>query len=262
MKLDFTGKTVVVTGGTAGIGLAAARMFCANGANVVVCGRDEAKLASALLTLKQSGSAAGFPCDVTRRAQVLALADKAAETFGGMDVWVNNAGHTGSSDLMDVTEAFCGHEFSLNFNSILWGSQAAFKYMREKGGVIINASSYSSVMPMVGVGLYGASKSAVTSVTRTLAAELAPYHIRVAGYMPGPVLTPMLEESLGKREASVEDDLARIAATVALHRVGQPEEVANLILFLASEEAGFISGACVEISGGKFTAQNIARAWK
>jgi NAD(P)-dependent dehydrogenase (short-subunit alcohol dehydrogenase family) len=262
MNIDYSGKTVVITGGSAGIGLEAAKLFCKSGANVAICGRDASKVESALSEIKQfSGSAIGASCDVTSRAQVFALADKAAETFGRLDVWINNAGHTGKSGLMKVTEEFCENEVNLNFKSVLWGSQAAFKYMREKGGVIINASSYSSIMPGVGVGLYGASKSAVTSITRTLAAELSPYDIRVVGYAPGPILTPLLEESLTGSDANKEAILAGMVMNVSQRRVGQAEEVANLILFLASDNAEYISGTCIDISGGKFAAQSIPMAW-
>ena len=262
MELSFSGKTVVITGGTLGIGLEAAKLFGKSGANVAICGRNADRLKTALSTLTQSGvHAIGVICDVTSRAQVFSLADKTAEAFGGIDVWINNAGHTGKSGLMKVTEEFCENEINLNFKSVIWGSQAAFKYMREKGGVIVNVSSYSAIMPGVSVGLYGASKAAAASLTRTLAAELGPYDIRVVGCLPGPILTPLLEEVISRSTASQEVQLAGMALNLARHRVGQPEEVAKLILFLASENADFIAGTNVEISGGKYAAQNTPSAW-
>ena len=262
MEFNFSGKTVVITGGTAGIGLATAKMFCKYGANVVICGRDPKKLESAVSNIKNAGGTiVGAICDATSRDQQFALADKAVEEFGGIDVWVNNAGHTGTMGLMRVTEEFCENEVGLNFKSILWGSQAAYKYMRSKGGVILNASSYSAVTPGVGSGLYAASKSAVSSITRTLASELNPYGIRVAGYLPGPVHTPLLEESMVRSKQNLKDHLARIAMTISLRRVGHADEVAKLIMFLASEHGAFINGTCVEISGGKFATQNAPTAW-
>ena len=262
MKIDFTGKTVVVTGGSAGIGLAAAKLFCENGANVAICGRDTAKLEASVNELKKAGgSVIGVPCDVTSRAQLFALADKTVEAFGGIDVWVNNAGHNSMTRLMNVTEEYCDNQINLNFKSALWGSQAAFKYMQEKGGAIVNAASYAGIIPGVGMGMYGAAKTGVISLTRTLASELAPYNIRVTAYAPGPVLTPLLEESLTGTPEQNEASLARMASSLALQRVGEADEVANLILYLASDYASFITGTCVDVSGGKIATQAPANAW-
>jgi len=262
MKIDYSGKTVVITGGTAGIGLETAKAFCENGANVVICGRDVSKIEAAVSRLKQSGDpVAGFPCDATSRAQLFDLADKAAEAYGKPDIWINNAGHTGKCSLMRATEEFCENEVNLNFKSALWGAQAAFKYMSEKGGVIVNVTSLAAATPQVSMGLYAASKSALTSLTRTLASELSPYGIRVVGCAPGLILTPLLQESLNGSDEQKEAQLAMRAKTVSQHRIGRPEEVANLLLFLASDYADFISGTCVDISGGKLVTQNPDVAW-
>lgn len=262
MITDYTNKTVVITGGSAGIGLETARLFGKSGANVVICGRNEDKLQKALKSLLEQGiRAISACCDVTNRNQVFEVADAAANAFGQIDIWVNNAGNTGGASLMRATEEFVCSQMEVNLYSVIWGAQAAFKYMQKTGGVIINASSFSAIMPSVSSAVYGAAKSGVTYLTKELAAELGPYNIRVVGYAPGPTNTAMMSEILARAGDQREARIQKMVRDIAIHRVGEPEDIAYLIAFLASDEVGYINGATVEISGGKFSAQNIPAAW-
>ena len=253
MEFDYCGKTAVITGGTSGIGLATAKLFGKSGANIAICGQNVQKLENALEELRQLGiNALGVPCNVIVRNQVMEFGDRIAAAFGTADVWVNNAGRAGWMGMMKASEEFVNEQIGSNFLSAVWGSQAAFRLMRDKGGVIVNAASYAGVIPAVGNGMYATSKSAVISLSRTLAAELAPYKIRVVGYTPGLIHTGMLRDP---------SNLKAMHATISSHRIGKPEEVATLIAFLASDAAAFIDGTCVEISGGKLATQNIPAAW-
>ena len=127
--------------------------------------------------------------------------------------------------------------------------------MRKNGGVRINASSFASVIPSVGYGAYAAAKAGVTSLTRTLAAELAPYNIRVVGYIPGVIDTNLTKENLRVNGEKLYEPLA-------IRRFGQPEDVAGTIAFLASEAASYITGCCIEVTGGKYSVQNPMKAYE
>ncbi len=252
MKFNYSNKTVVITGGTSGIGLAAAKLLGKSGANVAICGKNESKLEAALNSLLELGiRAIGVACDVTSREQVFAFAETVKNEFGKIDVWVNNAGDMKWVGGVKIEEALVHQQIDVNLKSVIWGSQAAFQHMRDHGGVIVNAGSFAGVIPGVGNAIYAASKAAVINLTKSLAAEMGPYNIRVVGYAPGLVDTGMISKK----------DPEKKVANIAIHRIGQPEEVASLIAFLASDAAGFIDGTCVEISGGKFAAQNIPEVW-
>ena len=133
---------------------------------------------------------------------------------------------------------------NVNLKSVFLCAREAYRYMKEQGGVIINAASYAAVIASAGSGAYAASKSAVYSLTKTLAAELAPYHIRVNGFIPGVIKT-------GMTQGVVEQKGDELVGAIALHRLGAPVDVANAVAFLASEEASYLTGTFIEISGGK-----------
>lgn len=254
MKFDFSGKNIVITGATSGIGLAAARLFCESGGAVFLCARHEERVEETVNALKEAGGTAyGFVCDVSNEGAVCAFGKAVGEASGGhVDVWVNNAGGMHRSALLDQTADAFHRLFAQNVDSVLWGCQVACALMG-KGGVILNAASYSGRTPSVGQGAYSASKAAVASITATLASELAPRGIRVVGYAPGSIHTEMT-------------DPAALKNTVALKRIpqrrmGTPAEVGALMLFLASPEAAYINGVSVPVDGGKLTTQAPEDAW-
>lgn len=256
MDINLNNKVAVITGGTAGIGLSTAEVFAREGAAVAICSRSESNVKTALAYLRDKGlTAYGEAVDVSDRKSLFGFADRIEEKFGGIDVWVSNAGILTEKKLVDTTEEQWHKILDINLTPVYYGGLiAAEKFKKRGGGVLINAASFASLMPSVGSGAYAATKAAIANMTRTLAAELAPLNIRVVGYIPGVIATPMTDNWI-KAKGKL------LAANAAMQRVGTPEEIANGILFLASDKASFITGICLEISGGKFCVQNAADAW-
>ena len=141
--------------------------------------------------------------------------------------------------------------------SVYLGARIAYEAMKDKGGVMLLASSFAAVFPSVGSGVYAATKSAVKSMANTLAAELAPYGIRVLGYLPGVIATQLIQPLI---QDPVRAETMR--GDIAAHRFGSPAEVASVVAFLASEQAGYVSGCCVEVHGGKLCVQNPSAAYQ
>lgn len=256
MDINLNNKVAVITGGTTGIGLATAELFAREGAEIAICSRTESKVTNALAYLKEKGlEAYGEAIDVSDRSALFAFADRVEETFGGIDIWVSNAGIFLLKKLINTDEDLWQKVMDINLKSVYYGGLiAADKFKKRGGGVLINAGSFASLTPTVGSGAYAASKAAIASMTKSLAAELAPLNIRVLAYIPGVIETPMTEFLIKTNERT-------LSGQSALQRIGKAEEVANLLLFLASDKASYITGTCIEITGGKFCVQNPQDAW-
>ncbi len=256
MNIRYDGKTVLVTGGTGGIGLACAQVFSGLGAKVAICGTNQAKLDKALQTLRaEGGQVWGEVCDVSSPKALNDLADHVEAALGPIDVWVSNAGVMPPYSLIDIDEKSWDQVMDVNVKGVCMGAQSAFRTMKDRGGVILVASSFASLIPSIGSGAYAASKAAVSSMVKTLAAELAPYGIRVNGYIPGVIETDM---TAAGRAANGES----MRSVIALQQFGQPIDVAWSLAFLASDYASYITGTTLEISGGKMGVQNPAKAWQ
>ncbi len=256
MDINLKNKVAVITGGTAGIGLAAAELFAREGAQVAICSSTKSKVDAAVKELERKGlKVYGEAVDVSSRAELFAFADKVEKRFGGIDIWVSNAGILTEKKIIDTTQEEWQKLMGINLDSTYFGGLiAADKLKKRGGGVLINAASFATLMPSIGSGAYAASKAAIASMTKTLAGELAPFNIRVVGYIPGVIETPMTATWIAKKGKA-------LASQHALQRTGRPEEIANALLFLASDKASFITGTCMEITGGKFCVQNPADAW-
>lgn len=257
MELGLKGKVVVITGGTAGIGAACAIGFCREGAAVAVCGRTQKRIEA----FNQECHAAGVTVfaaqtDAGNIEELQRFADEVLGQYGHIDIWINNAGINIGKKLMDITLSDWEKMVRVNLTGVLFGTQIAARAMGEKGGVILNASSYASLVPSVGGTMYGATKAAVTNMTKTMAAELAPQHIRVNAYVPGVIDTPMNADRIAA------DITGSLIDAIALHRVGSPEEMAKVLIFLASDAASYITGTTIEVSGGKYAVQNSNVLWK
>ena len=245
-KLD--GKVAIVTGASKGIGASIARHLADEGAAVVVnyaSSKDGAERVVGEITAK-GGRAIAMQADVARQAEVDRLFAETARAFGRLDILVNNAGVYEWLPLDQVTEAHFHRHFDLNVLGVLLASKAATKHFGAGGGSIINISSLASTAGLAGSSVYSATKAAVDSLTRTLAAELGPRNIRVNAINPGMVDTEGARSG-GFTEGDIRKD---IEAHTPLGRIGQPHDVAPAAVFLASEDAAWITGETLLIAGG------------
>lgn len=256
MELGLKDKVVVITGGATGIGKAAALAFAREGCKLAICGRSPKKLSNVELEFQQAGfSLLTQTADASKNEELSAFADTVVKAYGKIDIWVNNAGIYPQKALMDMSEAEWEEVMNINLKSVFLGCKIAFSYMKDrKIGVILNAASFASLIPSAGSGAYAVSKVGISWLTKVLAAELAPYNIRVNGYIPGLIKTDITD-------GVIEGNEERFANQVALHRLGTPEDLADGIVYLASDAAGYITGTHLEISGGKFCVQNPQYAW-
>ncbi|MBO4989569.1 MAG: 3-oxoacyl-ACP reductase FabG [Clostridia bacterium] len=239
------GKKAIVTGGTRGIGLAIVSKFLENGADVAVCGsrKETAERAVEQLKIKfpDRKILALYP-DLSDPASVEEAFDFACKELGGLDVLVNNAGLSARASLFDYDYAEFEKVVNLNLNAVFVCAQAAAKRMKETGGCIINTSSMVSKYGQPAGVAYPASKFAVNGLTLSLARELGPYNIRVNAVAPGVTNTDMVA-------VLPKEVIAPIVAQIPLRRVGEPEDVANAFLFLASDMASYITGAVLPVDG-------------
>lgn len=250
MRLE--NKAAIVTGAASGFGEAIAMRFAAEGASVVIAdvnvdaGNDVAdKIRDA------GGSAAYARCDVTVPAEVKAMVETAIDRFGGLDIVVNNAGMPQRNQpMLDVDEETFDRIFEVNCKSLYLSAIHAVPAMRERGGgVFINTASTAGIRPRPGLCWYNGSKGAVIVLTKSMAVELAPDKIRVNALCPVAGDTPMLGEFLGGEVTN--EAYAKFVSTVPLGRLSKPADLANSALFLASDEAEFLTGVCLEVDGGR-----------
>jgi len=257
MDLNLKGKTVVITGGATGIGKAAAREFLREGANVAVFARRKEKVEAFIAEMSEEFDRAqlyGETADATNYEQVSQFAKNVHEHFKSLDVWMNNAGVKIDKFFDDFTQEEWEYIMKVDVEGVWNGARAAAAYMKpQKSGVIINVSSFASKIPHAGQGLYAAAKSAVSSLTKSMAGELAPYGVRVVGIVPGMIQTDIATDIAQFYDKYVND--------IALRRLGQPEDLAKPIVFLSSDAASYITGTDIEISGGKFCIQNTPHSW-
>jgi len=251
---SLAGKSCVVTGASRGLGRAIALAFADQGADVVLAARSVGDLERVRREIEAKGRRALVqPTDVTDLRQLQALAAAAVARFGRLDVWVNNAGgdtsiEGGWVEWLDVTEAGWDRMLQLNLKAQVFGAQAAARAMRDggRGGSVVFLSSIDGLYAAPGgEGIYGACKAALNNVTQTMAVELGQYGIRVNAIAPALVETPLTAPWL-----ATEADRKARAAFYPLRRVGQPPDVAAAAVYFASDEAAWVSGAVLLVSGG------------
>ena len=238
-------KVSLITGAAQGIGLATALKFAAEGAIVIVCDLRQAAIDEAVSQCKALGAQAiGCLMDVTQRGMVDAVVAHVGEQFGRIDVLVNNAGITQDARLQKMTLEQFDRVIDVNLRGVFHCAQAVTDTMVAQGsGVILNASSVVGIYGNFGQTNYAATKFGVIGFTKTWSRELGPKGIRVNAVAPGFIETPIL--------STIPDNvLKEMQAHVPLRRLGQPAEIANVYAFLASDEASYINGAVIEVSGG------------
>ncbi|HEY5437062.1 MAG TPA: SDR family oxidoreductase [Candidatus Limnocylindrales bacterium] len=246
------GKRVLITGGTSGIGLAAARRFLEESARVFVVGRNPDKVAAALAELRPLGDAAGMPGDVSREADVAAMVEAAASALGGIDALANNAGTAWREPFLEITPDHWDRMIENNLRGMFLAAQAVSRLMiaQGTGGTIINMSSTNGIAGEGEYAHYNASKGGVLLLTRTMAVELGPRGIRVNALCPGYIRTP-LNETISDALDDADFEADYIRGHIPLGRVGTVEDVAAAYAFLASDDGAFINGAEIVIDGGQ-----------
>jgi NAD(P)-dependent dehydrogenase (short-subunit alcohol dehydrogenase family) len=252
MKLGLEGKVAIVTGGSKGIGQATALGFLAEGASVLVCARGKEALEETVrLAGKQGeGRIVGMQADLTQGDTIKAVVTKCRDTFGRVDILINNAGSARPGDFLTLPDDAWTDDWTLKFFGYVRMAREVLPLMQQQGnGVIINVIGTGALKPMGSYMIGGAANAALNHFTKALADEAAKRGVRVVGVNPGPILTERLEKFLSTFGSgnSREEVLKKMTP---LGRVGQSEEVADLLLFLSSERAAFIHGANITIDGG------------
>jgi 3-oxoacyl-[acyl-carrier protein] reductase len=245
--VGLQGKVALITGAGSGLGQRMAETFARAGARVAVVDVDEQ--AARRVAVAIGPSAAAIRCDVAKKPEVDAAVGSTLDAFGALDILVNNAGTTHvNTPVLHVDEAAFDRVFAVNVKGVFLFSQAVVPvFRRAGGGVIINIGSTAALRPRPGLSAYNATKGAVHVLTKSLAVELAPDKIRVCAIAPVATDTPLLPSFLGPEPGMRE----KFVATVPLGRLAKPQDIAEVALFLASEEAQFLTGNIVEVDGGR-----------
>lgn len=242
-------KVAVITGAASGFGRGIADAFVREGAKVVIADiqKEEGKAVARSL----GASATSVFCDVTAKADIENTVRHAIKTFGGLDIVVNNAGITHKNQpALDVTESEFDRIYAVNVKSIYLMTVAAAPHLEARGGgVIINTASTAGVRPRPGLTWYNGSKGAVITLTKSLAAELAPKNIRVNAINPVIGETGLLEDFMGAPDTR--ENRAKFVAGIPLGRMSKPSDIANAAVFLADPESHFITGVAIEVDGGR-----------
>jgi len=241
---NLTGKVAVVTGGNSGIGFETARYFKDAGARVIITGRSADRVATAATQLGVKGIVA----DVMDLNAIDTLVAQVKEDFGNIDVLFVNAGIFSPAPVGQTTEVMFDTQMGINFKGAVFTTEKFLPIIND-GGSIINLSSINAYTGMPNTAIYAASKAALNSYTRTAATELAPRKIRVNSVNPGPTYTPIFAKT-GMPEEQLNEFAAAVQNRIPLKRFGQPEDIAKLVTFLASDDASFITGGEYNIDGG------------
>ena len=242
----FTAQVGLVTGGSEGIGLAIARRLISEGATVYVCGRREDVLASAGESLGVQAHTRQL--DVSDTSALQALITKIQNTHGRFDFLVNNAMHVGWSGIADTSLDAFQQDFRVNVDAAFASTQAAMSVMVAAGrGAILNVSSINGLLATENMAAYSASKAGLIHFSKCAAMEAAPHGVRINVIAPGVIATPSTEAALGGIPGYTE----AVAGGVPMNRLGEPEEVAATAAFLLSEDAGYVTGVCLSVDGGK-----------
>ncbi|XP_004529530.1 uncharacterized protein LOC101450070 [Ceratitis capitata] len=249
--MSLAGKVVIVTGASSGIGAATAVEFAKQGAKVVLVGRNETNLKATEVSCKAANNKAELLpiiADVTVDAE--RIIKTTVEKFGKLDVLVNNAGYGEAGNILDIDVDQFDRVMNTNLRSVFLLTKLAAPHLIKTQGSIVNVSSVAGLRSFPGVSVYCTSKAALDQFTRCIALDLAPHKVRVNVVNPGVIITDF-QRRLGMTEEEYAQYLVRCKETHALGRVGEAKEVADAILFLASDKSSFITGASLPIDGGK-----------
>jgi 3-oxoacyl-[acyl-carrier protein] reductase len=259
MELNLTGKTVVITGGSSGIGKDVAHEYLKEGCNVAICARGKGRLDDTYEEFRKEGyEIMTGVVDVSDFSGLSRFADEVAAKYGKIDIWYNNAGFYRNKSLIDYDiDEFRSDVDKLMVSDFSGCKIAAALMKKTGGGVIMNASSFNTTIPRAGGGLYAACKAGVDLMTQVLAAELARDNIRVISYAPG-MITTDIRADIGKSNPKIYERLLR---DIPIRREGTVQEVSKLLVFLSSEHGSYVNGVRINITGAKLCVQNPEYAW-
>ena len=252
---SFTGSVVMVCGGATGIGAATVTGFARAGALTVLADVDDVRGASLVTSLVTTGHRVAFRhCDVSVEDDVEATFEWVVATYGGLDVVFANAGIEWTKDARHTSLVEWRHVLDVNLTGMFLVARASLRRMcKQRRGVVIMTSSPHAVATVADTVAYAASKGGVSALVHALSLEAAPYGVRVVGVVPGTIDTPMVHREFGA-SSDPQRQLSTMASAQPLQRVGQPEDVANLVMFLASSRASFITGSLLSVDGGLMSA--------
>jgi NAD(P)-dependent dehydrogenase (short-subunit alcohol dehydrogenase family) len=250
--LDFSQKKVLVTGSTSGIGAATALAFAGAGADVMITGRDTARGEAARAEAERARTRVAFmAADLGEPSACEILVAETHATLGGLDVLVNNAGVSYRFGALETSDEHWQAVLDINVNAVFFLSRAAGRLMRDQqSGAIVNNASELGLFAEPGKFSYCVTKAAVVQMTRNFALDLAPYGVRVNAVAPGDTRTPLREAKLVEMGLELDRGFELMALRTPLGRVATPDEIARTILFLASDDASFVTGAILSVDGG------------
>jgi len=251
--MRFKGKSVLITGGAGGIGRAATRIFAGEGARVMVSDLSEQGCKEMCSEIKEKGWDAEYLCgDLSDKAYCEKLVEHTVDMFGSIDILLNNAGVIPRGNILETTDEMWFSALNINLTAVFYLSRAAIAHMKEQGGgTIVNTSSTWGLYPGPGHLAYCTSKGAVAAMTKNLGRDHAEDKIRVNAVCPNEVNTPMLKTGFAKRGLDPEKAIDQLNQTVPIGRVAEPVDIAEVMAFLASDAAGYIAGASIEVTGAK-----------
>lgn len=257
MDLGLKDKVAFVAGGSQGLGKAVATQLSLEGAKVVICGLDDPELPAAVEEIRKAtgGEVLGVPADVTNSDQAKNFIRKGIEHFGTVDIMVNNAGGPPSKTFLEIDDDLWLHGFKLNLMStIIMTREVVPAMVEKKWGRIINMTSISVKQPIDGLILSNTVRMGVVGLAKTLSTELAPYNVTVNNVCPGYTMTERVRSlavvTAQKEGSTPEAVIKKWESSIPMQRLGTPEEFAALVTFLASQQAGYITGASIQIDGG------------
>lgn len=250
--MRFENKVCVITGGTGGVGRTLVTLFAREGAKVMIADREEETCAQLVQEITSTGGQAAFYAgDLRSKDYCESLIQATVETFGGLDILLNNAGIIPRGTIEETSDEMWSLAMDVNLNAVFFLCRAAIPHMKQNGGAIVNTSSVWGTHPGPAHVAYCTSKGAVAALTKNLGRDCAPFNIRVNAVCPHEINTPMIRTGFERRGLDPDKAVEELNKTVPLGRIAEPEDIADVIAFLASDQSRYIAGETIEVTGAK-----------
>jgi NAD(P)-dependent dehydrogenase (short-subunit alcohol dehydrogenase family) len=250
--MRFENKVCVITGGTGGVGRTLVTLFASEGAKVMIADREEETCAQLVQEITSTGGQAAFYAgDLRSKDYCESLIQATVETFGGLDILLNNAGIIPRGTIEETSDEMWSLAMEVNLNAVFFLCRAGIPHMKQNGGAIVNTSSVWGTHPGPAHVAYCTSKGAVAALTKNLGRDCAPFNIRVNAVCPHEINTPMIRTGFERRGLDPDKAVQELNKTVPLGRIAEPEDIADVIAFLASDQSRYIAGETIEVTGAK-----------